>query len=257
MTTTGSAMSIDVGPYAFSVEDARKTLLHAFDLLDHHPTESRDAQIERRRRLEGVLRKFDPMKAEIDVVVERLRIVWPELLAARDDLVTAGVLPLRATGSIVAVNASDGGVPKRQIDRAEVGFGGLDGDRQATRAHHGRPWQALCLWSLEVIEALRSAGHPIHPGAAGENVTVSGLAWTDVRPGVQLQLGSALCQVSSYALPCSKNARWFSDGDIGRIHHERGTLSRVYATVLEPGTVATGDAAVLEPVSPGGGEFLR
>jgi hypothetical protein len=31
------------------------------------------------------------------------------------------------------------------------------------------------------------------------------------------------------------------------MHHERGPVSRVYATVLQPGVIAVGDAAVLEP----------
>ena len=53
---------------------------------------------------------------------------------------------------------------------------------------------------------------------------------------------------SSYAVPCRHLAQWFTDGRFDRIHHRNGPLSRVYATVLEPGEVATGDDAVLEPV---------
>ncbi len=45
----------------------------------------------------------------------------------------------------------------------------------------------------------------------------------------------------------AERARWFSDRDFTRIHHSRGPISRVYATVLEPGTVTTGDRVVLEP----------
>jgi MOSC domain-containing protein YiiM len=72
------------------------------------------------------------------------------------------------------LSRSDGGVPKHSTDHVTVGFRGVDGDRQATRAHHGSPWQALCLWSREVIDALVAEGHPIAPGAAGENVTIAG-----------------------------------------------------------------------------------
>jgi MOSC domain-containing protein YiiM len=113
--------------------------------------------------------------------------------------------------------------------------------------HHGRPWQALCLWSLEVIDAFQAAGHPIAPGLAGENITVSGLHWPDVRPGVRIQIGEVLCEISSYAIPCSQNSGWFLDGEFTLMHHDRGPVSRVYATVLEPGRIATGDAAILEP----------
>ena len=77
-------------------------------------------------------------------------------------------------GTVAQLNVSDGGVPKKPVEVAEVGDRGLVGDRQADRQHHGRPLQALCLWSVEVIDALRAEGHPIEPGLAGENVTIAG-----------------------------------------------------------------------------------
>ena len=58
--------------------------------------------------------------------------------------------------------------------------------------------------------------------------------------------------MSAYTLPCSKNGPWFIGGDSRVMHHNRGPVSRVYATVLEPGLVRVGDAAILEP-SPGDG----
>jgi MOSC domain-containing protein YiiM len=140
-------------------------------------------------------------------------------------------------------------VPKRPRQAVEIGYSGVEGDRQRTRRHHGRPWQALCLWSSEVIDALRREGHPVAPGAAGENITVEGLDWADVRGGVRLRIGTALAQVSVFALPCQNIAACFADRDSRRIHHDRGPVSRAYATVLEPGRVAVGDAIVLEPAS--------
>jgi hypothetical protein len=56
-----------------------------------------------------------------------------------------------------------------------------------------------------------------------------------------------LCVVSAYAIPCTHNRAWFIDGDFELMHHDRGPVSRVYATVLEPGSIATGESAVLEP----------
>ena len=91
------------------------------------------------------------------------------------------------------------------------------------------------------------AGHPLEPGRAGENITITGLQWADVRAGVRLRVGEVLCEVSAYTLPCTTNRRWFINGDFNVMHHERGPVSRVYATVLEPGRIGTGDAAVLEP----------
>jgi len=151
-------------------------------------------------------------------------------------------------GSVVQLNVSDGGVPKRPIEMAEVGDRGLVGDRQAARQHHGRPLQALCLWSLEVIEALQGEGHPIAPGSAGENLTVSGIDWASLRPGTQLLIGDILAEISAWAEPCKKNAPWFVDGDFRRMQHARHPgWSRAYAWVREPGTIRTGDPVIVEP----------
>lgn len=157
----------------------------------------------------------------------------------------------RQVGRVVGVFASDGGVPKVAIDEAVVGYRGFDGDRQASRKHHGRVWQALCLWSADVIDALRAEGHPIAPGRAGENVTVADLDWPSLRPGVQVRLGSVLAEVSAYATPCAKNAAWFIDRDFDRMAHDRHPgWSRVYASVIDDGVVRIGDGAVVEPGAP-------
>jgi MOSC domain-containing protein YiiM len=41
-------------------------------------------------------------------------------------------------------------------------------------------WQALCLWSADVIGEFARAGHAIRPGAAGENIIVTGIDWARV-----------------------------------------------------------------------------
>ena len=100
----------------------------------------------------------------------------------------------------------------------------------------------------ETCDDLRAEGHPIASGSAGENISVVGLDWKDVRPGVQLRVGTVLAEVSVYALPCFQNAGWFSDGDVERIHHRRAPgVSRVYASVLEPGAIHVGDPVHLLP----------
>lgn len=223
-------MHVSVGSYRFSGTDLRRTLDHADDLLAAH-----GASAARRTRVATAIREIDAEAA--------LRAVWPELLAARSDR----ILPTRAVGRVDRLSRSDGGVPKQPVDAVTVGFRGVDGDRQATRAHHGRPWQALCVWSHEVIDALVAEGHPIAPGAAGENITIAGIRWDDVTPGVRLRIGDVLCQVSAYAVPCRQNARWFTDGRFQRIHHSNGPVSRVYATVIEPGPIRSDDIVVLEP----------
>ena len=153
------------------------------------------------------------------------------------------------TGTVHQLNVSGGGVPKRPVESAEVGFRGLAGDHQDDRVNHGRPFQAVCLYGLEVIEALQAEGHPIQAGSVGENVTVAGLDWASLRPGARLSLGDDLrIELSSYAIPCTKNARWFVDGDFRRMAQDRHPgWSRLYGTVVRPGTVRPGDAVVVEP----------
>ncbi len=153
------------------------------------------------------------------------------------------------TGTIHQLNVSGGGVPKRPVDAAEVGFRGLVGDHQNDRVHHGRPFQAVCLYGLDVIEALQAEGHPIQTGSVGENVTVAGLDWATLRPGARVAIGDdLLLELSSYAIPCAKNAPWFTGGDFRRMAQDRHPgWSRLYGTVLRPGTVRTGDAVVVEP----------
>lgn len=159
-----------------------------------------------------------------------------------------GVGAPRSQGTVYGLFVSPGGVPKHPIDEAVVRYRGVDGDRQATRRHHGRVWQALCLWSSDVIDRLRAEGHPIAAGYAGENVTVSGIDWSVVRPGVRVALGDVLAEVSAYAEPCSQNAGWFRDGDFGRMSHDREPgVSRVYAGVVRDGVIRPGDAVIVEP----------
>jgi MOSC domain-containing protein YiiM len=148
-------------------------------------------------------------------------------------------------GVVSGLHASGGGVPKLPIDSATVGWSGVEGDRQGSRVHHGRPWQALCLWSDEVIANFAAQGHPIRPGYAGENITVRGLPWNVARPGAKVTIGSVEATVTAYAIPCSQNEAWFTGGDFELMSHERGPVSRIYARVDRPGTITLGDSLTL------------
>lgn len=156
------------------------------------------------------------------------------------------IAPMASTptleGTISQLNASSGGVPKAAIDTAEVGVRGIVGDVQRARVHHGRPWQALCLWSADVIAVLRAEGHPIEAGFAGENVTISGIDWAQLRGGMRFSMGEVECELSLPAVPCSKNNAWFLGADIDRMDHDLNPgFSRWYASVLVPGTINPGD----------------
>lgn len=244
---------ITIGPYRFTERDARRTLANATTIIDMmNGPRAQGALDHLRQRVVDALSDVDPLalgRAELATV---LASVWETLAIAPSTLRSAGATPDRGTGRIAGLHTSKGGVPKTPIDRVEVDWAGVKGDVQAAREHHGRPFQALCLWSAEVIDRLAADGHPIFPGAAGENVTVSGIPWDDVVPGVRLLIDDVECEVWAYAVPCKKNAQWMSDGDFSRLHHDRAVatgvaVSRVYATVTRPGVMRTGAEIVLEP----------
>lgn len=147
-------------------------------------------------------------------------------------------------GWIFQINASNGGVPKLSRKLGEVTFNGLTGDNQANLDVHGGPERALCLYSLERILALQAEGHPIFPGSAGENLTLAGLDWSLVNPGTRLQLGAdVLVQVTRYTSPCNTISGSFMKNDYSRISQKVFPgWSRVYAQVIQPGTIQVSDA---------------
>jgi MOSC domain-containing protein YiiM len=182
------------------------------------------------------------------VDAEAVHTAWHLLTDAGRLRHALGAGATRQTGEVVQVSVSPGGVPKLPVASAFVTARGVTGDKQANRVHHGRPWQAVCLWSAEVVDALAADGHPLGYGSAGENLTLRGVAWRTLRPGVRLQVGEAVLETTPYCIPCTKIAHLFSDGRFRRIAHEvaPGT-SRIYARVVVDGLVRTGDAVVVEP----------
>jgi MOSC domain-containing protein YiiM len=254
--------TVTVDTWTYEGVDAHRTLQHLGDLWSHHVhgrTPSPDMQ---QRSAEALAALFMPLAGHDDSSLAPTQRVTQlgERAAARLDELDPTMLqralrgmwdPLAALGGsgggdaisgvVAGLFLSDGGVPKSAVDSAEIGWRGVVGDRQASRAHHGRPWQAVCLWSADVVAEMARLGHPIRPGSAGENVSVRGLDWSKARPGARVSLGSATLAVAAYAIPCSKNARWFADGDYQRMSHERGDASRLYARVVTPGRVSVGD----------------
>lgn len=145
------------------------------------------------------------------------------------------------------ISVSSGGVPKLPVTEAHIGPEGVAGDRQQNRAVHGGIDRAVCVFSLEVIEALQGEGHSIKAGSSGENLTIAGLEWSQVKPGDKLRIGEqVLLEVKSFTSPCKWNAQWFVGGNFSRISQNvHPGWSRVYARVLEAGVVRVGDPVSL------------
>ena len=150
------------------------------------------------------------------------------------------------SGRVESINVSCGGVPKTSVFEALITTEGLDGDYQRNQGIHGGPSRAVVLFSLEVIHALRAEGHPIAAGTTGENLTVAGLDWIELRPGTELHINQVQLVITKYTAPCERIRHSFLNGDFLRISETlHPGWSRVCARVLAGGVVRVGDAATL------------
>jgi MOSC domain-containing protein YiiM len=251
--------SITVGNYIYSAQDALKTISMLDEIWSYYTHES---QIP-----EGWLAGTRGFLAEISSLggialppLENVDIAFASVttaLVAKYDALTDGhieallaaawrffptmrLLSQEHTGVVAHLHASKG-LPKKSIDTAQIGWKGVDGDVQSSRVHHGRPWQALCVWSTDAIDALRAQGHAIAPGFAGDNITVSGIPADAFRPGAHFRMGTVRGFFSAYTIPCSKNNEWFQNKDIAAMSHTQGPYSRIYAMVTHIGQIRVGD----------------
>ena len=146
-------------------------------------------------------------------------------------------------GRVVSINVSGGGVPKRPISGARVSQSGLENDDHTDKVHHGGPDRAVCIFSLERVQDLQKEGHPIQVGSVGENLTVAGISWESIMPGVRLKIGEqVVLEVTSFTSPCHKIGRSFLDGRFIRISQKvHPGWSRVFAKVIAEGDIKSDD----------------
>jgi MOSC domain-containing protein YiiM len=155
---------------------------------------------------------------------------------------------IREKGTLASINISGGGVPKRRVTDARVSRLGLQGDDQDDKVQHGGPERAVCIYSLERVQALQSEGHPIQIGSIGENLTVEGIPWESVTPGVRIKVGDDVqLEITSFTSPCKTIRRSFIDGRFVRISNKvHPGWSRVYAKVITEGEVRLGDSVEIQ-----------
>jgi MOSC domain-containing protein YiiM len=128
---------------------------------------------------------------------------------------------------------------------------GLENDTQDDKKNHGGPDRAVCLYSLERIRSLQTEGHPIDIGTVGENITVEGIDWDGIVPGVTIEIGDqVLLEVASFTNPCKTIRASFIAGEFIRIAQKlHPGWSRVYARVLREGQIRFGDRVEISPAS--------
>ena len=153
-------------------------------------------------------------------------------------------------GTILQINTSPGGLPKRAISGGLITSLGLEGDRHAHPAIHGGPEKAILIIAAEVVDELAARGYPVFYGALGENLTTRGLRIRDLRVGDQLRAGAALLEITKPRGPCSA-LHVYGESIQGEIHDSqvkaldytspRWGMSGFYARVLQCGPVRMND----------------
>lgn len=107
------------------------------------------------------------------------------------------------TGRIEQVSISRGGIPKTAVPEAWIGPLGLDGDAHRNPKYHGGPLKAVLLLSAEVLDQLRAEGFDVSPGSLGENLTVRGIDFRQLRTGMRFRAGGAIVRLTSLRQPCA------------------------------------------------------
>ena len=143
----------------------------------------------------------------------------------------------QATGQLVSVAIGDrSGIRKRPVESGQLRSGhGLVGDRHAD----GGPRQ-LSLLDAAVLEAMRSGGMTVGPGALGENLLIAGIPLDELQPGTRLQVGAAVVEITQ-PRPACRNVREVDPRALKALVGRSGRMARVVTS----GEVHPGDSVHL------------
>ncbi|HYV62601.1 MAG TPA: MOSC domain-containing protein [Bryobacteraceae bacterium] len=153
------------------------------------------------------------------------------------------------SASILQINVSPGGVPKRPIPNGIVTPLGITGDGHAHPQIHGGPRKAILLITSEGLDELKEQGFALYRGALGENLTTHGLNRRSVRVGQRYRIGEILVEITKVRAPCEtlnaypgiQKAIYDPDVKAGNPASPLWGLSGFYASVLQPGAIRPGD----------------
>lgn len=157
------------------------------------------------------------------------------------------------TGTVLQINVSRGGIPKRPIPVGLLTRLGFQGDACA-RAIHGGPEQAVLLICSEAIDELMALGYSLFAGALGENLTTQGLDRREMRPGQRFRVGEAIIELTRLRGPCNtldvygpgiQQAVFDKAVKKGDSSSPKWGLSGFYGAVAQTGQVRPGDPIVL------------
>lgn len=132
---------------------------------------------------------------------------------------------------------------------------GLEGDEQADLSVHGGLTKAVYAYPLahypfwQTVRAQARVAAPdasIQPGSLGENLTLEGLTEHDLWIGDRLRFPGCVLAVSEPRFPCFKFGAAMGFSQAVKLMAQSGYCGS-YLGVVEPGTLAAGDAVELVP----------
>ncbi|MEL7691344.1 MOSC domain-containing protein [Citromicrobium bathyomarinum] len=155
-----------------------------------------------------------------------------------------------------AASLSDGkrtAIVKSPLDGpVEFGPGGVAGDEQVDRRHHGFPAMAVHLYPADHYAWLSEQFGDLPaldgPGSMGENLFVHGIDETSVHIGDRFRLGTAVIEVSQPRQPCATIERHLGRKGVVKAIVASGRCG-MFFRVVETGTARAGD--VLTPLEQG------
>lgn len=160
----------------------------------------------------------------------------------------------RMRGTIIQISISPGGLPKFPVPEALCGPLGLAGDGHNHPRFHGGPRKALLIVSAQDLQALSREEYPLSAGGLGENLTIDGIDFRQLRAGQRFRAGDAVIELTTVRIPCSA-LDIYNDPGRPRIQDRifdpmvkagdpaspRWAVSGFYTSVLTGGTIRTGD----------------
>jgi MOSC domain-containing protein YiiM len=127
-------------------------------------------------------------------------------------------------------------MPKLPVPSAKVTRSGVEGDRQRNLKYHGGPDRAVCIFSVELYDWLRTKRIDLSNGSVGENFTTAGLDLQKLNKGDRLRVGDCLIEITDVRVPCSQLKKWDADLPELVVGH-----SGWVAKVIEEAVVSAGE----------------
>ena len=161
------------------------------------------------------------------------------------------------TGTLVQINRSPGGLPKRPVaGPVMVTRQGVDGDDHRNLKYHGGPNKAVLMIAAESLQALKESGFQVIAGSLGENLTVHGLDFSCWRTGQRYRIGEDLViELTTLRVPCLnldvydpaiKAELYDFRCKAGDSATEKWARGGFYARVIHEGLVVPGASVTLE-----------